>query len=139
MAMAPAHLRVGQELPPVSHLVTRRNILLYGKMVGGFNPVHEDDIVAEELGFERIIAHGVMHLNYITQMLCDFAGHPEGIKKIDVKFLKPVYPDEKITARALIETLEMKGESAVVTCRVWSEKDVGIRVVEGVAVLEVTR
>jgi len=69
-------------------------------MVGAFNPVHEDDGIAEDIGFEGIIAHGVMHLNYITQILCDFAGHPDGVKKIDVRFKKPVYPDEEITAGA---------------------------------------
>ena len=106
-------------------------------MVGGFNPVHEDEDVAEELGFEHIIAHGVMHLNYITQALCDFAGHPEGIKKIDVIFLKPVYPGEEITARALVEAIEMTRESAIVTCRVWSQKGDGTRVIEGSAVLEI--
>ena len=138
MTMVSMHLRVGQELPPVSHLVTRRNILLYGKMVGGFNPVHEDEDVAEELGFEHIIAHGVMHLNYITQVLCDFAGHPEAIKKIDVNFLKPVYPGEEITARALIESIDIRRESAIVTCTVWSQKGDGTRVIDGSAVLEIS-
>lgn len=129
--------RIGQELPPVSHVVTRRNILLYNKMVGAFNPVHEDEEVAEKFGFEHIIAHGVMHLNYITQMLCDFAGHPEGIKKIEVRFLKPVYPGDEITARAVIEAIEETEDRTRVTCVVWSEKGDGTRVIEGTAVLEV--
>ncbi len=136
--MARVQARIGQELTPVSHVVTRRNILLYGKMVGGFNPVHEDEEVAEELGFEHIIAHGVMHLNYITQMLCDFAGHPEGVKKIEVTFAKPVYPGDEITARAIIEKVDDTDGSARITCAVWSEKKDGARVIEGVAVLEIT-
>ena len=130
-------IRVGQVLPSTTHKVTRRNILLYGKMVGGFNPVHEDEVIAEELGFEHIIAHGVMHLNYITQILCDFAGHPGGIKKIDVELLKPVYPDDEITARAVIETVEETGALLTITCRVWSEKADGTLVIEGSATLEI--
>lgn len=106
-------------------------------MVGSFNPVHEDGIIAEELGFEHIIAHGVMHLNYITQILCDFAGHPGGIKKIDVRFFKPVYPDDEITARAVIDTIETAGDIAIITCRVWSEKADGTRAIEGSATLEI--
>ncbi|MBN2028528.1 MAG: hypothetical protein JW854_17385 [Actinobacteria bacterium] len=132
-------IRVGQTLPSITHKVTRRNILIYGKMVGSFNPVHEDDVVAEELGFEHIIAHGVMHLNYITQILCDFAGHPEGIKKIDVRFFKPVYPDDEITASAVVETVEEEGDLLAVTCRVWSEKAEGTRVIEGSATLEIAK
>jgi acyl dehydratase len=128
---------VGQELPPVRHTVTRRNILRYGKMVGSFNPVHEDEDLAEELGFEGIIAHGVMHLNYITQILCDFAGHPAGVKKIDVRFLKPVYPDDEITARAVIETIEEGGGFSIITCAVWSEKGDGTRVIAGSATLQI--
>jgi acyl dehydratase len=106
-------------------------------MVGAFNPVHEDDGIAEDIGFEGIIAHGVMHLNYITQILCDFAGHPDGVKKIDVRFKKPVYPDEEITAGAVIESITDAGDLSRVNCVVWSEKADGTRVIEGTAVLEI--
>lgn len=135
--MSNGELRAGLEIPPVTHKVTRRNILRYGRMVGAFNPVHEEDGFAEEVGFEGIIAHGVMHLNYITEILCGFAGHPEGVKRIDVRFLKPVYPGEEITARAVITSVEDTGGRPRVHCAVWSEKMDGTRVIEGTAVLEI--
>ena len=134
--MRPSDVRVGFELPPVSHLVTRRNILRFGKMVGGFNPVHEDDEVAEEFGFEGMIAHGVMHMNYITQVLCDFAGHPDRVRKLDVSFRSPVYPGDEITARGVIKNIERDGFRTRVTCAVWSENQDKVTVVDGSAEIE---
>jgi acyl dehydratase len=122
-------IKPGLELPPVSHKVTRGNILKFGAMVGGFNPEHEDDRFAEKVGFEGMFAHGVMHLSYITQMLCDFAGHPDRILKIDVRFGKPVYPGDVVTAKGVIKGVRTTGDVLRVTCDVWSENQHHDRVI----------
>lgn len=130
-------IKKGLELPPVSHLVTRKNILRYGGMVGAFNPEHEEDDFAEEVGFGEIFAHGIMHMNYVTQMLCDFAGHPGAVKKIDIEFGIPVYPDDVVTARGIIKETRQEGKTLHVTCEVWSENQDGDRVTDnGIAELE---
>jgi acyl dehydratase len=72
--------------------------------------VHEDDRFAEEVGFEGMFAHGVMHLSYITQMLCDFAGHPDWFSRIDVRFGRPVYPGDVVTARGRIKGIMRAGD-----------------------------
>lgn len=132
-----SEIKVGFELPPVSHVVTRRNILRFGGMVGAFNPVHEDDELAEEFGFEGMIAHGVMHLNYITQVLCDFAGHPDRVKKVDVAFREPVYPGDEITAGGVVRAVDREGDILRVTLDVWSENQDGVTVIDGSAEIEV--
>lgn len=130
-------IKVGMELPSVSHLVTRKNISRYGRAVGGFNAVHDDEVFAEEKGFETVIAHGVMHLNYITQMLSDFAGHPDRVKMIDIKFGKPVYPSDTVTAKGRIAKVSKQDENLRIICEIWSENQYGQRVTyDGLAEIE---
>ncbi|MBN2026101.1 MAG: hypothetical protein JW854_05015 [Actinobacteria bacterium] len=135
--MKASDIKPGMELTPVSHLVTRPNILRYGSMVGAFNAEHEEDDFAQDVGYGEIFAHGIMHLNYVTQMLCDFAGHPERLKKIEIDFGAPVYPDEVVTARGRVRDVVKEGGVLHVTCEVWSEKQDGTRVTDkGTAELE---
>jgi acyl dehydratase len=127
----------GTEIPSVSHLVTRENVIKYGRLVSGFNPVHEDDEFARDLGFERIVAHGVMHINFITEMLSSYSGHPERVKKLALDFVKAVYPGDEITARGYVKEVERVGGCLRVTCEVWSENQNGVKVTDrGVAELE---
>jgi acyl dehydratase len=136
--MKASDISPGLELPPVSHLVTKRNILRYGGVVGAFNPEHEEDDFAQEVGFGEIFAHGVMHLNYVTQMLCDFAGHPGRLKKLEIDFGAPVYSGEVVTARGVVREAIREGDVLRVTCEVWSEKQDGTRVTDnGTAELEI--
>ena len=96
-----------------------------------------DDLFAEEVGFEGMFAHGVMHLSYITKMLCDFAGHPDRVSKIDVRFGKPVYPGDVVTAGGRIKGMTRAGDVLKVTCNVWSEDQDGERVIyDGTADIE---
>ncbi len=127
----------GFELPTVTHLVTRENIVRYGRLVTGFNPLHDDDEFAKELGFEKIVAHGVLHLNYISEMLCCYAGHPNRVKKIYIDFVKAVYPGDVITARGVVREVREEGSSMRIVIDVWSENQDGVRVMDrGTAEIE---
>lgn len=129
--MVISDVRAGLELPQVTHRVTRENIVRYGLLVTGFNPVHEDEEFAQELGFEKIVAHGVLHLNYLTEMLCNYAGHPDRVKKIYIDFVKAVYPDDVITARGVVREVREEDSVTHVVIDVWSENQDSVRVTDG--------
>src|SRR6185437_16513204 len=79
-------VEVGEEIPqlvkpPVTHLQR----VLYAGASGDFNPLHTDPKVGEEIGTGGIIAHGMLIMGFVGQLLSDYVG-PERLRKFGVRF-----------------------------------------------------
>jgi acyl dehydratase len=69
--------------------------LIY-RLSGDTNPLHIDPAVARQGGFDRPILHGLCSFGItgraLVKALCD--DKPERVKRLDVRFSKPVFPGE---------------------------------------------
>jgi acyl dehydratase len=79
-------VEVGEEIPqlvkpPVTHL----QLVRYAGASGDFNPLHTDPKVGEEIGTGGIIAHGMLIMGFVGQLLSDYVG-PEALRKFGVRF-----------------------------------------------------
>jgi len=83
-------IEVGDELPPVtaeSNLVTS---VLYAGASGDMNPLHYDpDFAAQVSPTGGVIAHGMYSMGLASRMLTAFAGGPERVLEVDVRFTRP--------------------------------------------------
>lgn len=118
-AQAPAKLyyedvQVGDELPtlvkgPVTHL----QLVRYAGASGDFNPLHTDPKIGEALGIGGIIAHGMLIMGFVGQLLSDYVG-PAALRKFGVRFKGMTRIGDEITCTGTIsEKYEADGEARI--------------------------
>ena len=71
------------------------------RLSGDYNPLHVDPDMAQSVGFEKPIQHGLCTMgvaaNAVYKNFCD--GNPRRFRAIRVRFVKPCYPGETLTTR----------------------------------------
>jgi acyl dehydratase len=107
-------VQVGDEIPrlvtaPVTHL----QLVKYAGASGDFNPLHTDPKIGEAIGTGGIIAHGMLIMGFVGQMLSDYVG-PQALKKFGVRFKGMTHLGDEITCTGTItEKYEENGEGRV--------------------------
>ncbi len=122
MARSYGEIQVGEELPPVSRLVTQETINQYADVTGDHNPIHVDPEFAKKTMFGGPIAHGVISLSFVFQALTDWLGRAAlDRSKIRITFISPVRPGDTVTARGTVsDKREAEGRKLAV-CELWLE------------------
>src|SRR5437667_6672984 len=77
---------------PVSHL----QLVRYAGASGDFNPLHTDPKFGELAGTGGIIAHGMLIMGFVGQMLSDYVG-PTALRKFGVRCKGMTRPEHVIT------------------------------------------
>ena len=123
---------VGEELPPVAHRVAQHDIDRYAAASGGRAGIHIDPEYARRVGLDGTIAHGMMTLSYVDQMLAGWLGlrwYRGGT--LDLKFVSPVRPGDTVTARGRVVQVARDATTTRVSLGVWAENQRGERVLAG--------
>src|SRR5215469_835747 len=107
-------VQVGDDLPQlVKTPVTHNQLVRYAGASGDFNPLHTDAKVGEMIGTGGIIAHGMLIMGFVGQMLSDFVG-PAALRKFGVRFKGMTHLDDVITCTGTItEKFETDGETRI--------------------------
>ncbi len=107
-------VQVGDGIPklvksPVSHL----QLVRYAGASGDFNPLHTDPKIGELIGLGGIIAHGMLVMGFVGQMLSDYVG-PAALRKFGVRFKGMTHLEDVITCTGTItEKHEVDGEGRI--------------------------
>ena len=107
-------VQVGDAIPklvksPVSHL----QLVRYAGASGDFNPLHTDPKIGELIGVGGIIAHGMLIMGFVGQLLSDYVG-PTTLRKFDVRFKGMTHLDDVITCTGTItEKYETDAEARI--------------------------
>jgi 3-hydroxybutyryl-CoA dehydratase len=93
-----SEISLGETIPSLTFRVTQEHINRYAEASGDFNPLHLDEAFAKNTPFKGTIAHGLMTLAFVSQMMTRwnyrrwlFGG------ELDVKFVGPVRPGDAVT------------------------------------------
>lgn len=107
-------VQVGDEIPKlVTAPVTHLQLVRYAGASGDFNPLHTDPKIGEMIGTGGIIAHGMLIMGFVGQMLSDYIG-PQALKKFGVRFKGMTHLDDEITCTGTItEKYEENGEGCI--------------------------
>ncbi len=110
----------GAELPTRSRFVTLESLRSYAAASGDHNPIHTDPAFAATTPFERPIAHGMLLLAYVMEMLTTTFGKAWITSgQLKVRFRKPAYVDSTVTAWGTIKKVDSESGSLQITvgCR----------------------
>jgi acyl dehydratase len=132
MPLAVEELAVGQELEPVvKHMSLEK---MSRPLMSGNNPIHFDPEFAEKAGLPAPIATGVMSSAYLCEMLTKAFG-VEWIRggSMDVKFVRPIYAGDTVTARGRVTAKTETSTGVRVSLDVWCETQRGEPVTVGTA------
>ena len=107
-------VNVGDDIPAlVTAPVTHLQLVRYAGASGDFNPLHTDPKIGEMIGTGGIIAHGMLIMGFVGQMLSDYVG-PQALRKFGVRFKGMTRIDDVITCSGKItEKYEVNGETRI--------------------------
>ncbi len=124
-------LKIG-ETAEFSKTVTETDINLFAEASGDFNPIHLDQAYAEKTPFKGRIAHGVMTIAFISNVLGNILpGRGTIYVSQEAQFLAPVRVGDTITTR--VEVLEFFPEKNRVRLKTTCTTQDGKLVVDGSA------
>ncbi len=89
------------EVAPVTRTLTQEMLNRYADASGDHNPIHIDQAFAATTPMGGTIAHGMLVLSFIAEMMAGAFGQrwlQSG--SLDVRFRNPARPGDTVTARA---------------------------------------
>ncbi len=117
MAITYEDVSVGDELPElVKGPISEVQLVRYAGASGDFNPIHTVPRVAEEVGLDGVIAHGMLIMAFAGQMLTDWAG-PGALRQFKVRFSGMTRPGETVVCRGRVTAVEEREGEGIVRGR----------------------
>ena len=117
-------LTVGDEIPPLSKVVTREDVKAYADASGDQNPLHQDEDFAKAVGFPGIIAHGMFTLAHLASCLVRWLdGDPAALVRLNAQFRSVVYMGDVIVAGGRVKGLDPTTKRAVLDVWVSLDRD----------------
>ncbi|MDP9727863.1 MaoC/PaaZ C-terminal domain-containing protein [Alicyclobacillus tolerans] len=126
---------IGQELPRlIKPPITKTQLVMYSGASGDFNPIHTVDEFAIEAGLGGVIAHGMLTMAFVGQMIKDTVKPYQGrILQFGVRFQEMVRPGDVVTCSGKVTKIEEQGTEYYVECDIEAHTQNGARVVAGSA------
>jgi 3-hydroxybutyryl-CoA dehydratase len=124
-------LKIGDSAQ-ISKTIAETDINDFARVTGDFNPVHLDQAYAEKTIFKGRIAHGLLSVGLLSNILGNILpGHGTIYLSQEVRFLAPVRIGDTITAR--VEVIELLPEKNRAKFRTTCINQDGKEVVDGTA------
>lgn len=124
--------REGDVLPQLMREVSQADIHSYANASGDFNPIHVDEVFAASTPLGGTIAHGMLVLAYMSEMLSNAFGTTwdrEG--HMSVRFKNPARPGDVLTLSGQVESAKAGDGIVSLTCSLSCRNQAGSVVVTG--------
>ena len=118
-------IQVGDEIPAlIKEPITEVQIVKYAGASGDFNPLHIVHSFGEKAGFGGVIAHGMLIMGFLGQMLT--SGLPGSfIKKFGVNFKAITKPGDTITCSGKVVNKFVEGADPCIELEVVAKNQRG--------------
>ncbi len=105
-------------LPVIEKDIDQERILRWAKLSGDYNRLHIDPEYARQTPFKGTIAHGPMSLAFLNELMMQSFGveWAKGGQLLDVRFVAPIRPGDRIRVEGLIKAVQIKNGQKKVTC-----------------------
>ena len=135
--IAPVHAAVGDDLPATRRAISREGINAYRNASGDHNRIHYDDDFAAGTRFGGVIAHGMLTLALVSEMMAKAYGADWLTSgSLRVRFRGAAYPGDTLEANGVVAKTEPGETGETVTCNVEVRNaDNGDRIITGTASL----
>lgn len=109
----------GMPLASFSKTPTQQRINLYAKMSGDYNPIHVDANYAKQTPFGGTIAHGMLVLSYISEMMLLTFGSPWlATGWLSIRFKSPALSGKQVKVEGKVRSVERGDKQTKVVCHV---------------------
>lgn len=86
--------------------ITEADIFKFADVTGDYNPLHLDEAYARKTEYGRCVAHNIITASIISTVLSQkIPGLGTNFSQLEIMFLKPVYINDTITAKAMVEEI----------------------------------
>jgi 3-hydroxybutyryl-CoA dehydratase len=125
-------LEPNSPLPSLVRQLSQEKINKYAEAVGDFNPIHVDPAFASKTSFGGTIAHGMMVLAYISEVMqAAFGEYWISSGKVSVRFKSPARSTDKVTINGKVESIKESAENHVYKCIVDCHNQDGETIIVG--------
>lgn len=132
-----ANIHEGNVLPSVAKNITQEQINLYAQASGDFNPIHVDESFAAETPLGGTIAHGMLVLAYVSEMMTLAFGQSWLCGgRLSVRFRAPARPRDTLTVEGKIDSIEKKNGVSYANCSLECRNQSGEAIVVGEAMVK---
>jgi acyl dehydratase len=119
----------------LQHSFSSEDVEIFSKISTDFNPIHLDEEVASKGIFGKKIVHGILVSSLFSGLIANKLPGPGSVYlHQELKFLKPVFHDEKIIAR--IEIIEIRKDKPIFNLNTSVIKKTGEYVIKGYAIIK---
>ena len=127
-------MRPGDALPSISKVVIQEHINMYAEASGDRNPLHLSQEFASTTHFGQIVAHGMLVLAYVSEMMTQaFGSHWLEAGHLKIRFRSPVYPGDRVATFGEIRSLMEQDDQVRWDCTVGCRNEDGEEVINGEA------
>ena len=85
-------VEIGNEVTPLSKIATTQMLVKWAGASGDFNPLHYDYAVTTAWAFGKPIVHGQLKRAWLVQMITDWIGEPNGLRRFSCRLKATDYP-----------------------------------------------
>jgi acyl dehydratase len=119
---------VGTELPSIEQKSTLSTSVAYAGASGDHNPLHFDESFASQVSpTGGIIAHGMFSMGLASRVLTGWAGGPEKVAAVDVRFTKPWPLNTTSTFGGTVTEVA----DGIATVELWGKNENGDQILKG--------
>ena len=123
-------------LPALEKVITQEQLRCYAQVSGDHNRLHLDPEFASRTQFGGVIAHGMLTLAFISEMMALAFGESWlGSGKLKVKFKAAAYPGDRLRTYGQVDKEESGPHGRSIRCSVGLTSSRGEELVSGVATL----
>ncbi|WP_099363636.1 MaoC/PaaZ C-terminal domain-containing protein [Fredinandcohnia onubensis] len=109
-----SEFEINQELKPlVKPPIEKVHLVQYAGASGDFNLIHTDEETAKNAGLPGVIAHGMLSVGYIGQLLTNLAGNKGFVSNLNVRFTGMIFPGDVVTCRAKVVAKDEENKTIV--------------------------
>src|ERR1700704_5870270 len=113
------HVSTGDAGPPISHPLTRTDLVMYAGASGDFNPMHHDEVAAQAAGLPSVFGHGMFSAGLLATAVTNYVGIGN-LTSYRVRFTKQTWPGEKLSTTVAV-TEKRPGNEIVLECALVNE------------------
>jgi hypothetical protein len=122
-----AELSVGDELPPLSKVLDRAQLVKYAAGSGDFNPLHFDPEFPQAIRIGDNIVHGRLKYAALGQLVSDWLQHEGWVRRISAQYRGMDRRAAAFTCKGRISALREEVGTKLVELELWTESADGQR------------
>ena len=133
-----SELHSGDTLPEIVKHLNQEKVNLYAEAVDDFNPIHVDESFAAQTSFGGTIAHGMLILAYVSEMMTlAFDKNWFSGGKLAIRFKTPARSKDIITVSGKVKSIEEDNGNLNFACEIKCQNQNQATIVTGEATVNI--